>query len=169
MTFLRMMEKEEKLSKGEETMDISNVIAEDVIAEDLTENTIETAEEAGTLDEALDVVYNDGEDGAVIAPEVVESVDGVVETEDPVVDPLPVEDTITAEEIQYETAEPQEAEVIEDIQEEADTGADPEDTPVIEEAVIPSYIAHAAEYGTRENPTIAPGGREVLRPSLLEQ
>lgn len=149
-------------------MDISNVIAEDVIAEDLSENTIETAEEAGTLDEALDVVYSD-EDGAELAPETVESVNGVVETEDPVIEPLPVEDTITAEEIQDETAEPQEAEIIEDIQEETEPGADPEDTPVIEEAVIPSYIAHAAEYGTRENPTIAPGGREVLKPSLLEQ
>lgn len=149
-------------------MDISNVIAEDVIAEDLSENTIETAEEAGTLDEALDVVYSD-EDGAGLAPETVESVDGVVETEDPVIDPLPVEDTITAEEVQGETAEPQEAEIIEDIQEESEPGADPEDTPVIEEAVIPPYIAHAAEYGTRETPTIAPGGREVLRPSLLEQ
>ena len=149
-------------------MDISNVIAEDVIAEDLSKNTIETAEEAGTLDEALDVVYSD-EDGAELAPETVESVDGVVETEDPVIDPLPVEDTITAEEVQGETAEPQEAEIIEDIQEEAEPGADPEDTSVIEEAVIPSYIAHASEYGTRENPTIAPGGRDVLRPSLLEQ
>lgn len=148
--------------------DITNVIAEDVIAEDLTENTIETAEEAGTLDAALDVVYSGG-DGAELAPEVAESVDDVVETEDPVIDPLPVEDTITAKEIQGETAEPQEAEVIEDIQEEAEPEAEPEDTPVIEEAVIPSYLAHAAEYGTRETPTIAPGGREVLRPSLLEQ
>lgn len=150
-------------------MDISNVIAEDIITEEIQEdNTIETAEEAGTLDEALDVVYSDTE-GAELAPEVVESVDDVVETENPVVDPLPVEDTITAEEIQGETAEPQEAEVIEDVQEEAEPEAEPEDTPVIEEAVIPSYIAHASEYGTRENPTIALGGREVLRPSLLEQ
>lgn len=147
--------------------DIANIIAEDVISEDLTDNTIETTEEAGTLDEALDVVYSDTE-GADLAPEVVESVDDVVETENPVVDPLPVEDTITAEEIQDEPAEPQEPEVIEDVQEE-DIGADPEDAPVIAEAVIPSYIAHALEYGTRENPVIAPGGREALRPSLLEQ
>ena len=148
--------------------DIANVIAEDIVTEDIVGNTIETAEEAGTLDTALDVVYSD-EDGADLAPEVVESVDDVVETENPVIDPLPVEDTIGPEEIQDEPAEPQEAEVIEDIQEEAEPEAEPEDTPVIAEAVIPLYIAHAAEYGTRETPTVAPGGREVLRPSLLEQ
>ena len=147
-------------------MDVTNVIAEDIVAEAMDDNTIEGAAEAGTVETALDVVYS-GEDGAELAPEVVESVDDVVETEDPVVDPLPVEDTITAEEIQDDTAEPQEPDVIEDIQEEA--GADPEDTPVIAEAVIPSYIAHALDYGTRENPVVAPGGREVLRPSLLEQ
>jgi len=150
-------------------MDVTDIIAEDIVTEEIQEDsTIETAEEAGTLDEALDVVYSDA-DGANLAPEVVESVDGVVETENPVVDPLPVEDTITAEEVQDETAEPQEAEIVEDIQEEAEPEAEPVDTPVIEEAVIPSYIAHASEYGTRENPTIAPSGREVLRPSLLEQ
>lgn len=143
------------------------VIARDIVTEEIDDNTIETAEEAGTLDEALDVVYNDGEDGAEIAPDAVEDVDGTVETENPVVEPLPEEDTISAEEIQGETAEPQEAEIVEDIQEEAET--EPEDTPVIEEAVIPSYIAHASQIGTRETPIISPEGREVLRPSLLEQ
>lgn len=149
-------------------MDVSNVIAEDIVMEE-TENTVETAEEAGTLGEALDVVYNDGEDGALIAPDTVEDVDEAVETEDPVIEPLPAEDTVTAEEIQGETAEPQEAEIIEEVQEEVEAKIEPEDTPVIEEAVIPSYIAHASEIGTRETPIIAPEGREVLRPSLLEQ
>lgn len=149
-------------------MDISNVIAEDIVAEAMDDNTIEGAVEAGTVKTALDVVYSDG-DGAELAPETVESVDDVVETENPVVDPLPVEDTITAEEIQDEPAEPQKPEIIEDIQEAVESETEPEDTPVIAEAVIPSYIAHATEIGTRENPVIAPGGREVLRPSLLEQ
>ena len=145
------------------------VIAQDIVTEEIDDNTIETTEEAGTLDEALDVVYNDGEDGALIAPDTVEDVDEAVETEDPVIEPLPTEDTMTAEEIQGETAEPQEAEIIEEVQEEVEAETEPEDTPVIEEAVIPSYIAHASEIGTRDTPIIAPEGREVLRPSLLKQ
>ena len=150
---------------------VVNAIAEDIVTEEIQEeNIVETAEEAGTLDDALDVVYNDGEDGAKIAPDVVEEVEEAVETENPVVDPLPAEDTMTAEEIQGETAEPlaeTDVETVEDIQEEAEPETDPEDTPVIEEAVISSYIRHAQEIGTREAPITATDGRETFIPTLL--
>jgi hypothetical protein len=149
---------------------VVNAIAEDIVTEEIQEeNIVETAEEAGTLDDALDVVYNEG-DGATIVPDVVAEVEEAVETENPVVDPLPAEDTMTAEEIQGETAEPlaeTDAETVEDIQEEAEPETEPEDTPVIEEAVIPSYIRHAQEIGTVEAPIIAPDGRETFIPTLL--
>lgn len=135
----------------EETSEVIEDRADDVLAEVLDDNTIETAEVEET-------------------PAVVDEVVETVETENPVEDETVFEDseTITAEEIQGETAEPQSIETVEDVTEEVEAEEDPEDTPVIEEAVIPDYIRRASEVGTRENPIFAPCGREVTRPSLLQ-
>ena len=125
---------------------------EDVIDEVLDDNAIETPgveTETETVDEAEDIT---------------------VETENPAIDETVFSDseTITAEDVQGETAEPlDDIETVEDITEEIEA-EDPEDTPVIEEAIVPGYIRRAAETGTRENPILAPCGREVTRPSLLQ-
>lgn len=128
--------------------------AEDIVDEVLDDNTIETPE-------------------AEVETEAVETTDDiVVETENPVVDEtiFSSDEVVDGSDInEGETAEPlTDIETVEEIAEEVGEDEEPEDTPVIEEAVIPDYIRRAAEIGTRENPVIAPCGREVARPSLLQ-
>ena len=128
---------------------------DDIIAEVLDDNTIEGEPEI--VEETADLTED--------------TVD-VTETENPVID-----ETVFSEEeitdnagLEGETAEPiTDIETVEDIEEETEPEAEPVDAPVIEEAVIPSYIAHAAEIGTRENPVRANGGAEVFVPTLLRQ
>ena len=135
------------------TLEVEEKRAEDIVGEIINDNTIETPEQD-------------------IETETVETVnDIIVETENPAIDETVFEDneTITAEEIQGETAEPlDDIKTVEDITEDVGAEEDPENTPVIEEAVVPSYIRNAEITGTRENPTIAGCGREVIRPSLLQ-
>lgn len=129
------------------------------------------------FDEAIEEALSSADTIEVASPydgetETVEDTETevVTETENPVADETVFSDDeiITAEEVQGETAEPITDTVLEDIEEEAETESEPSDTLVIEEEVVPSYIRHAQEIGTRENPIFGNGGREVLRPSLLQ-